>query len=63
MLHFVHHYGLWQTDFLTNEPLIEEYSVAAQVWKLNACDLCEIACNSVYQYGFSHACKSHQYMF
>lgn len=44
---------------LTKEPLVEEYSVAAQVWKLSPCDLCEIARNSVYQSGFSHACKSH----
>lgn len=44
---------------LTKEPLVEEYSVAAQVWKLSACDLCEIARNSVYQSGFSHPCKSH----
>lgn len=44
---------------LTKEPLVEEYSVAAQVWKLSACDLCEIARNSVYQSGFSHVAKSH----
>nr|GLL34259.1 probable AMP deaminase isoform X1 [Ipomoea trifida] len=44
---------------LTKEPLVEEYSVAAKVWKLNACDLCEIARNSVYQSGFSHADKLH----
>lgn len=42
---------------LTKEPLVEEYSVAAQVWKLSACDLCEIARNSVYQSDFSHAYK------
>ncbi|KAH7279295.1 hypothetical protein KP509_37G013600 [Ceratopteris richardii] len=44
---------------LTKEPLVEEYSVAAQVWKLSPCDLCEIARNSVYQSGFSHSLKSH----
>ncbi|XP_008221699.1 PREDICTED: AMP deaminase-like isoform X2 [Prunus mume] len=44
---------------LTKEPLVEEYSVAAQVWKLSACDLCEVARNSVYQSGFSHVAKSH----
>lgn len=44
---------------LTKEALVEEYSVAAQVWKLSACDLCEIARNSVYQSGFSHAAKLH----
>ncbi|KAK9750841.1 hypothetical protein RND81_02G225800 [Saponaria officinalis] len=44
---------------LTKEALIEEYSVAAQVWKFSACNLCEIARNSVYQSGFSHAAKLH----
>lgn len=44
---------------LTKEALVEEYSIAAQVWKLSPCDLCEIARNSVYQSGFSHALKSH----
>ncbi|KAF7809189.1 putative AMP deaminase [Senna tora] len=44
---------------LTKEPLLEEYSVAAKVWKLSSCDLCEIARNSVYQSGFSHEAKSH----
>lgn len=42
---------------LTKEPLVEEYGIAAQVWKLSACDLCEIARNSVYQSGFSHESK------
>ncbi|KAL2337728.1 hypothetical protein Fmac_012174 [Flemingia macrophylla] len=36
---------------LTKEPLVEEYSIAASVWKLSSCDLCEIARNSVYQSG------------
>ncbi|GAB2296879.1 hypothetical protein Dimus_030980 [Dionaea muscipula] len=44
---------------LTKEPLVEEYSIAASVWKLSSCDLCEIARNSVLQSGFSHALKSH----
>lgn len=44
---------------LTKEALVEEYSVAAKVWKLSACDLCEIARNSVYQSGFSHLAKLH----
>ncbi|RHN46486.1 putative AMP deaminase [Medicago truncatula] len=30
-----------------------------KLWKLSSCDLCEIARNSVYQSGFSHALKSH----
>ncbi|XP_021685397.2 AMP deaminase isoform X2 [Hevea brasiliensis] len=42
---------------LTREPLVEEYSIAAKVWKLSSCDLCEIARNSVYQSGFSHVAK------
>ena len=32
---------------------MEEYSIAAQVWKLSTCDMCEIARNSVLQSGFS----------
>lgn len=44
---------------LTREPLVEEYSIAAKVWKLSSCDLCEIARNSVYQSGFSHVAKLH----
>jgi AMP deaminase len=43
----------------TKEPLVEEYSIAAQVWKLSSCDLCEIARNSVHQSGFHHSFKSH----
>ncbi|MCJ1434654.1 AMP deaminase [Xylographa pallens] len=41
----------------TKEPLIEEYSVAAQIYKLNAIDMCELAKNSVMQSGFEHAVK------
>ncbi|MCJ1403946.1 AMP deaminase [Xylographa trunciseda] len=41
----------------TKEPLIEEYSVAAQIYKLNAVDMCELAKNSVMQSGFEHAVK------
>lgn len=36
------------------EPLMEEYSIAAQVWKLSSCDMCELARNSVLMSGFSH---------
>ncbi len=39
---------------LTKEPLVEEYSVAAQVWKLSQTDLSEIARNSVLHSGFPH---------
>ena len=37
----------------------EEYSVAAQVWKLSAADLCEIAKTSVLNSGFPIASKIH----
>jgi AMP deaminase len=43
----------------TKEPLMEEYSIAAQVWKLSSVDLCEIARNSVYQSGFEYPLKKH----
>ena len=42
---------------LTKEPLIEEYSVAGEVWKLNSIDMCEIARNSVDMSGFKHDLK------
>ena len=41
----------------TKEPLIEEYSVAAQIYKLGAVDMCELAKNSVLQSGFEMALK------
>ncbi|RHW70585.1 adenosine monophosphate deaminase [Trypanosoma brucei equiperdum] len=41
----------------TQEPLIEEYSVAARVWGLSPNDLCEIARNSVLQCGFDYTFK------
>uniref|UniRef100_A0A8C8SYM9 AMP deaminase n=1 Tax=Pelusios castaneus TaxID=367368 RepID=A0A8C8SYM9_9SAUR len=37
----------------TKEALMEEYAIAAQVWKLSTCDSCEIARNSVIQSGLS----------
>ncbi|XP_072321679.1 AMP deaminase 3 [Eucyclogobius newberryi] len=37
----------------TKEPLMEEYAIAAQLWKLSTCDVCEIARNSVVQSGLS----------
>lgn len=43
----------------TREPLMEEYSVAAQVWKLSSTDLCELARNSVLQSGFEPCIKAH----
>ena len=39
--------------------MIEEYSIAAQVWKLSTCDMCEIARNSVLMSGFRHQVKQH----
>lgn len=55
--------------FLTylQEPLMEEYSIAAQVWKLSSCDMCELARNSVLMSGFPHKvcfiCNSIMYIF
>jgi len=43
----------------TDEPLLEEYSIAAHTWKLNPVDLCEIARNSVLQSGFEPQLKRH----
>ena len=34
---------------------MEEYSIAAQVWKLSSCDMCELARHSVLMSGFPHA--------
>eukprot|EP01063_Lacrimia_lanifica_P032145 TRINITY_DN5441_c0_g1_i3.p1 TRINITY_DN5441_c0_g1~~TRINITY_DN5441_c0_g1_i3.p1 ORF type:complete len:1170 (+),score=431.91 TRINITY_DN5441_c0_g1_i3:179-3688(+) len=42
----------------TQEPLIEEYSIASKVWKFCANDMCEIARNSVRQSGFDAAKKA-----
>ncbi|XP_012405075.1 AMP deaminase 1 [Sarcophilus harrisii] len=41
----------------TKEPLMEEYAIAAQVFKLSTCDMCEVARNSVLQCGLSHVEK------
>ncbi|KAL8712420.1 MAG: hypothetical protein Q9220_003268 [cf. Caloplaca sp. 1 TL-2023] len=41
----------------TKEPLIEEYSVAAQICKLSGVDMCELAQHSVMQSGFEHELK------
>ncbi|KAI9286910.1 hypothetical protein BC943DRAFT_378982 [Umbelopsis sp. AD052] len=43
----------------TKEPLIEEYSVAAQIWKLSSTDMCELARNSVIQSGWENKIKMH----
>jgi len=41
----------------TKEPLMEEYSIAKQVWRLSSADLCELARMSVLQSGFDDECK------
>lgn len=41
----------------TKEPLIEEYAVAAQIYKLNSVDMCELAKNSVKQSGYESSIK------
>ena len=41
----------------TKEPLIEEYAVAAQIYKLSPVDMCELAKNSVLQSGYEFAIK------
>ncbi|CAN3374521.1 hypothetical protein DIURU_001353 [Diutina rugosa] len=43
----------------TKEPLIEEYSVAAQIYKLSGVDMCELAANSVKQSGWEAQIKAH----
>uniref|UniRef100_A0A1B6D983 AMP deaminase n=1 Tax=Clastoptera arizonana TaxID=38151 RepID=A0A1B6D983_9HEMI len=43
----------------TKEPLMEEYSIAAQVWKLSSCDMCELARHSVLMSGFPHKVKQY----
>ncbi|XP_022239123.1 AMP deaminase 2 isoform X3 [Limulus polyphemus] len=43
----------------TKEPLMEEYSIAAQVWKMSSCDMCELARNSVLMSGFPHKVKQY----
>ena len=37
---------------VSQEPLMEEYSIASQVWKMTPCDMCELAMNSVLCSGF-----------
>lgn len=43
----------------TKEPLIEEYSVAGQIYKLSSVDMCELARNSVLQSGWEDSVKKH----
>lgn len=42
----------------TKEPLMEEYSIAKQIWHFTSVDLCEIARNSVLQSGFPDDVKA-----
>ena len=41
----------------TKEPLMEEYSIAKQLWRFTSADLCEMARNSVVQSGFPESKK------
>ena len=43
----------------TLEPIIEEYSVAASIYSLNAADMCELARNSVLCSGYDGFYKAH----
>jgi AMP deaminase len=45
--------------FLLQEPLVEEYRIAAQVLKLSQTDLCELARNSILISGFPHSVSYH----
>jgi len=42
---------------LTKEPLMEEYAIATQIYKLSPVDTCELAKNSVKQSGFEARLK------
>eukprot|EP01065_Artemidia_motanka_P036836 TRINITY_DN4488_c0_g3_i3.p1 TRINITY_DN4488_c0_g3~~TRINITY_DN4488_c0_g3_i3.p1 ORF type:complete len:1086 (+),score=402.73 TRINITY_DN4488_c0_g3_i3:554-3811(+) len=42
----------------TQEPLVEEYSIAGKLWRLSSTDLCEIARNSVIMSGFTADAKA-----
>ena len=44
---------------LSKEPLLEEYSVATQIYKLSSTDMCELARNSVIQSGWEMEIKRH----
>jgi len=42
---------------ITGDALVEEYAIAAQMWKLSHCDLSEIARTSILNSGFPHQKK------
>ena len=44
---------------VTKDPLVEEFSVASQLWKLSSTDVCELARNSVLMSGLEHPFKRH----
>ncbi|EPQ28490.1 uncharacterized protein PFL1_03793 [Pseudozyma flocculosa PF-1] len=44
---------------LSKEPLLEEYSVATQIYKLTPADMCELARHSVLQSGWEMEIKRH----
>ncbi|EGR32018.1 hypothetical protein IMG5_098540 [Ichthyophthirius multifiliis] len=44
---------------MTNDPLLEEYSIASQIWDLSTVDLAELARNSVMQSSFEYTIKNH----
>lgn len=44
---------------LCRDPLLEEYSIGAQVWRLSNTDLCEMARNSVLMCGWDRIYKSY----
>ncbi|EMR11649.1 AMP deaminase [Pneumocystis murina B123] len=41
----------------TEDPLLEEYAIATQIWNLSAVDMCELARTSVLQSGFEYKLK------
>ena len=45
------------------EPLMEEYSIAAQVWKFSPCDMSELARNSVLMSGFEDEVHCFAFLF
>lgn len=44
---------------VTNDPLLEEYSISSQIWDLSSVDQAELARNSVKQSSFEKTIKIH----
>lgn len=40
------------------DPLLEEYAIASQIFKLSSCDLSEVCCNSVLASSFPDPIKA-----